>query len=162
MFWDTLSRNFARCACFVRDSGIEPTPIPRVLQFARKWNSGTAFRLRKETQLTSVCRPYASRAIEGIYPTRNGWIKIDASSFHPLRRILTLTRIIAASFSTLCVIRVDLSEATKDLVLKKRASGQVYYQLDYDVIVLFGLTELQAYLSWKSKVGHDAIPLAVF
>ena len=52
--------------------------------------------------------------------------------------------------------------AVKDLVLKRKASGQVYYLLDYDVIVLFGLTELQAHLAWKSKVSHDAIPLFVF
>jgi len=60
-----------------------------------------------------------------------------------------------SSFSTLCTIRANLSVATKDLVLKKKASGQVYYQLDYDVIVLFGLTELQAYLAWTPKVGPE-------
>jgi len=43
----------------------------------------------------------------------------------------------------------------------KDASGQVYYQLDYDVIVLFGLAELQAYLGWRSKVSQGATFLAV-
>ena len=136
--------------------------IARVLEFARRWNFGIRFRLRKEIQQTLACRPYASSATEAVYPTRNGWIKIDASSFYSLSHILALIWIIAASFSTLCTIRANLSEATKDLILKKRASGQVYYQLDYDVIVLFGLTELQAYLAWKSKESHDAIPLAIF
>jgi hypothetical protein len=65
-----------------------------------------------------------------------------------------------SSFSTLCTIRADLSEAVEDLV-KKKASGQVYYQLDYDVIVLFGLTELKAYLSWKSQDGERRITATV-
>lgn len=58
---------------------------------------------------------------------------------------------IVASFSTFCTIRVDLSVATKDLVSKK-AGDKIYYQLDYDVIVYLGLTELQAQLCWKAKV----------
>ncbi|KAI9572586.1 hypothetical protein HD554DRAFT_2202484 [Boletus coccyginus] len=61
---------------------------------------------------------------------------------------------ISASFSTLCIICVDLSGAVKDLH-KKNAFGQVYYQLDYDVIVFFGLTEIQAYLSWKTRVSAN-------
>ncbi|KAG6375698.1 hypothetical protein JVT61DRAFT_3273 [Boletus reticuloceps] len=59
-----------------------------------------------------------------------------------------------SSFSTYCTIRVDLSVAVKDTVLRKNASGKVCYQLDYDVIVLFGLTEIQAYLCWKARDGE--------
>ena len=114
-----------------------------MLEFARKCNFAIRFRLQKEIQQTSACRQYASRAIEAVYPTRNGWIKINASSFHFLPRALALTWIVSASFSTFCNIHVDLSKAAEDLV-EKEASGQVYYQLDYEVIGLFGLTELQA------------------
>ena len=146
----------------MHDINIESTPVARELKFARKWNFGIRFRSRKDIQQTLAYRPYASCAIEAVYLTRNGLIKINASSFHTLCRILVLTWIVAASFSTLCTIHVDLSEAVGDLVKKKTGSGQVYYQLDYDVIVMFGLTELQAYLSWNSKVSRDTIPLAVF
>ena len=148
----------------LRDANIASTPIAlqRVLKFAKKWNFGIRFRLRKEIQQISACRPYASCAIEAVYRTRDGWIKIDASSFHSLPRIFALTWVIAASFFPLCIIHADLSEAAKDLVLRKAKSGQVYNQLDYDVILLFGLTELKAYLGWKSKVSNDAIPFAVF
>ena len=148
-----------RVAC---DILTESTPIARVLQSAREWNSGIHFRSRKEVQQTLACRPYASCAIEVVYPTRNGWIRIDASSFHFLPRVLALTWIIVASFSTLCTIRADLSVAVKDLVLKEKASGQVYYQLDYAVIILFGLTELQAFLAWNSRVSRDAIQPPAF
>ncbi|KAF8545913.1 hypothetical protein OG21DRAFT_1502123 [Imleria badia] len=57
------------------------------------------------------------------------------------------------SFSALCTVRADLNEAVKDAAMKK-AAGQVYYQLDYNVVVLFGLTELQAFLGWMSKDGE--------
>ena len=59
---------------------------------------------------------------------------------------------ISASFSTICIICVDLSDAVKDLH-KRDALDQVYYQLDYDVIALFGFMEIQAYLSWKTEVS---------
>ena len=52
---------------------------------------------------------------------------------------------------------MDLSKPAKDLV-SKNASGQVYYPLDYDVIVFFGLTELRAQLSWKTKVNCELTP----
>ncbi|KAN0094963.1 hypothetical protein V8E55_003250 [Tylopilus felleus] len=71
------------------------------------------------------------------------WTDQDPSSFYPF-----------------CSIRKDLSKPAKDLV-SKNASGQVYYQLDYDVIVFFGLTELRAQLSWKTKDGECRIPAMV-
>ncbi|KAI9569153.1 hypothetical protein HD554DRAFT_2204656 [Boletus coccyginus] len=59
-----------------------------------------------------------------------------------------------SSFSTLCTIRVNLSEAAKDLAPKREPSGQLYYRLDYDVIVFFGPTELRAELGWKTRDGE--------
>ena len=47
---------------------------------------------------------------------------------------------------------MDLSVAVKDVVLRMHR-GQFYYELDYDVIVFFELTRLQAYLEWKTRVG---------
>ena len=58
----------------------------------------------------------------------------------------------AASFSTIFEIHADLSTATKDLVRKKSASGEIYYKLRFDAIVYFGLTEIKAELAWQTKV----------
>ena len=58
----------------------------------------------------------------------------------------------AASFSTIFVICADLSMATEELVRKKNPSGKIYYELVYDVIVYFGLTEIKAELAWQTKV----------
>jgi hypothetical protein len=72
------------------------------------------------------------------------WTDQDPSSFYPF-----------------CSIYVDLGQPAKDLVQKRSSSGQVYYQLDYDVIVFFGLTELQAQLGWMTKDGERRIPARI-
>ena len=81
------------------------------------------------------------------------WVDQDPCelfSFYSLHLVLMWS--ISAAFSTFCIIRADLSKATKDLITKN-AGGRVYYQLDYDVIILLGLTEPQAYLGWKTRVS---------
>ena len=43
----------------------------------------------------------------------------------------------------------------KDLVMKKDDSGQVYYQLDYDVVVSFGRKDqVYAELCWITGVSY--------
>ena len=74
--------------------------------------------------------------------------------FIPFTHARVLTQSILASFTPFCTIHVDLSNATKDLV-RKQTSGRVYYQLDYDVVVFFGLTSLEAYLAKKTEVNSD-------
>lgn len=44
----------------------------------------------------------------------------------------------------------------KDLVMKMDDSGQVYYQLDYDVIVSLGRRDLQAELCWITRVSYSS------
>ena len=40
------------------------------------------------------------------------------------------------------------------LSLRSNFSGEgTYYRLDYDIILLFGLTELKAMVAWKEDVG---------
>ena len=79
-------------------------------------------------------------------------MKINASFLHLSLTFLALTSSYLGSFSAHCSIRVDLSVAMKDVVLRK-SRGQFYYELDYDVIIFFGLAELQAYLGWKTRVS---------
>lgn len=35
----------------------------------------------------------------------------------------------------------------------KGSNGRVYYKADFDIILLFGLTELKAQLCWRERVG---------
>ena len=49
----------------------------------------------------------------------------------------------------------DTSGATKSLEPRWRADGVQYYQLEFSVVLLLGLTELKAQICWKENVsGH--------
>ena len=52
----------------------------------------------------------------------------------------------------LCTIEADLSRVR--LFPRPKASGQGnFYRVDYDIILLFGLTELNAQIAWKEDVS---------
>ena len=55
---------------------------------------------------------------------------------------------------------MDLSAAIKDVVLRK-PFGLFIYELEYDVIVFFGLTELRACLEWTTRVSNAPAFLAL-
>ena len=54
-------------------------------------------------------------------------------------------------FSTLCTISANTSAACKNLVVKHN-QGKPYYELSYDVIIMFGCTEMRAQIEWTEKV----------
>lgn len=57
-------------------------------------------------------------------------------------------------YSTLCHIEADMSALTRSLSARKKLNTlQLYYQMDYDVVLSFGLTELKAHISWKENVS---------
>ncbi|KAG1792838.1 uncharacterized protein HD556DRAFT_1378586 [Suillus plorans] len=57
-----------------------------------------------------------------------------------------------SSFATLCTIHADLRELSRTLRPKMSALDQSkYYAFEFDVIILFGCTELKAQISWKEK-----------
>jgi hypothetical protein len=56
------------------------------------------------------------------------------------------------NYTKLCTIEVDLSQLP--LSPRLRSSGQgIFYHVDYDIVLLFGLTELKAMVAWKENVG---------
>lgn len=57
------------------------------------------------------------------------------------------------NYSTLCTISVDLSKMGKALGPFKGSDGRLYYKANFDIILLFGLTELKAQVCWKEKVS---------
>ncbi|KAG2043940.1 hypothetical protein BDR03DRAFT_940307 [Suillus americanus] len=67
-----------------------------------------------------------------------------------------------SSFSTLCTIHADLSELSRTLRPKKSAIDQSnYYQIEFDVIILFGHTELKAQISWQEKGVEMRSPASI-
>jgi hypothetical protein len=53
----------------------------------------------------------------------------------------------------LCTIEADLSRVP--LIPRPKASGQGnFYRVDYDIVLLFGMTELNAQIAWKENVSY--------
>jgi len=52
------------------------------------------------------------------------------------------------AFSHLCTVRADTSAVSPAM---HRERGRRYYTIEYDVVLLFGLTELQAHIRWVEK-----------
>lgn len=49
----------------------------------------------------------------------------------------------------------NLRQAAKDSVAKIGVSGEVYYKVNFDVVMFFGSTELTAQMVWKHNVSHQ-------
>lgn len=63
-------------------------------------------------------------------------------------------------FSTLCSVEADTSQISKALqpirsaiVLEGRRRLQVYYKIQFDIVLSFGLTELKAQIAWMEDVS---------
>jgi hypothetical protein len=55
------------------------------------------------------------------------------------------------NYTKLCTLEADLLQA---MVTQPKANGKgSFYKADYDIILLFGLTELKAQVAWKVNVS---------
>jgi len=59
--------------------------------------------------------------------------------------------ILLDNYITLCRIKADVTPLIPT-ARRTRSNGQVYYQLDYSIILSFGLTELKAQYAWAENV----------
>lgn len=57
-------------------------------------------------------------------------------------------------FTDVCTVQADTSKATESLRPKLGPDG-FYYSLSFDIILLFGLTELKAQISWMENVSNS-------
>lgn len=57
-----------------------------------------------------------------------------------------------ARFTTMCEVIADTSKLVHSLRGREAPGGMYYYRLEFDVILLFGLTELKAQISWMHEV----------
>ena len=48
---------------------------------------------------------------------------------------------------------VDLSQVLQLLPQRKATGNGSFYRFDYDIILLFGMTELKAQIAWKENVS---------
>lgn len=54
------------------------------------------------------------------------------------------------NYTQLCNIVTDLSNVP--LTPMTNPDGETYYRIYYDIVLLFGLTEMKALVAWKDKV----------
>ena len=58
----------------------------------------------------------------------------------------------ADNYTKLCTIEADLSRVP--MVPRPKATGKgSFYRVDYEIVLLFGMTELKAQIAWKEKVS---------
>ena len=101
-----------------------------------------------------VLRCCPSCAIEALCQIRTGLTVTKASPSPSLQPRSKL--IIIESFSTLCYVRFDLSEAAETLTPRRKLFGPMglYYSLSFEVIISFGSTEFTAQVAWKVNVSR--------
>ncbi|PBK90614.1 hypothetical protein ARMGADRAFT_1166925 [Armillaria gallica] len=66
-----------------------------------------------------------------------------------------------AKYKVLCRVTADAREAAKSLELQRRPDGKSFFKFDYELVLVFGLTELQAYVSWKHKGKEKRGPASI-
>jgi hypothetical protein len=54
-------------------------------------------------------------------------------------------------YSTLCVVKGDTTELCKSL--RPRVEAATYYEINFQVVLALGLTELKAHICWEENVS---------
>lgn len=52
----------------------------------------------------------------------------------------------------LCVLKADMSGLEDSLIRRRSWDGHTYWQLNYDVVMSFNRSELQAKITWEQNV----------
>lgn len=73
-----------------------------------------------------------------VFPDRNSWRSPGLTSF-------------IDKYPIVCSVEADTSGIQAKRLTDP--SGGVYYQIEYEVVLLFGLTELKAQLAWQEDVS---------
>ena len=137
--------------------------ICRVPKFRRQKNSGKLSALLQILQLFSEFLISLFGVTVVISRLQSGKILIPVRSCSSLQFVKASLDVqliyIADNYYKLCTIEADLSRAPRLLIPKAKKRGGLYYRVDYDIVVLFGATELKAHLAWKEFVSNVIIYL---
>ena len=60
----------------------------------------------------------------------------------------------AEDYSTLCIVRADLSPLASSATPKHGPSGKTYWKIVFSVEIHFGLTEFKARIKWTGSDGQ--------
>ncbi|TEB20801.1 hypothetical protein FA13DRAFT_1672147 [Coprinellus micaceus] len=67
----------------------------------------------------------------------------------------------ADNYATLCRVSADLSKMGKSLGPFEGPDGRLFYKANFDIILLFGLTELKAQVCWKENGVEERSPARI-
>ncbi|KAF8840352.1 hypothetical protein BDN67DRAFT_1011541, partial [Paxillus ammoniavirescens] len=67
----------------------------------------------------------------------------------------------AAYFTNMCTVVADTSKLIHSMSPLRSLNGGIYYRLEFDVILLFGLTELKAQISWNDMGVEMRSPASI-
>jgi hypothetical protein len=59
-------------------------------------------------------------------------------------------------FSTLCNVHADTSKVASTISPRRGYAGLQFYRQQFSIVLMFGLTELQAQLCWKEDVSASS------
>jgi len=100
--------------------------------------------------------------------TRSAWnisalenIKIDIRCYRGISQNPQWLDTEPNMFPTLCTVTADTRQMAKLLKLRYGVGGVPYYRIDYKVVLLFGLTELKAQISWMENGIEKRCPAKV-
>ncbi|TFK64298.1 hypothetical protein BDN72DRAFT_901682, partial [Pluteus cervinus] len=65
------------------------------------------------------------------------------------------------NLEVMCTIEADTSLAGQALMPQKGSDGQMFYALNFDIVLLFGLTEFKAQICWKENGEEKRGPARV-
>lgn len=106
---------------------------------------------RRRAQLRSTRYRRRSCATGVASRTRVGWTPSPVSTLTNLSRHRVPTTSTTEQFSTLCTVFADTTNVKKEK--KTRANGSAYFRLDFQIVLLCGLTEFKAQISWVENVS---------
>ena len=90
------------------------------------------------------------------------WIERQAGGFLASFRLPPLSDgslLEIDDFSTLCVVRADLSLLSGSAEPKRGRGGKTYWTIVFSVEIHFGLTEFKARIKWMDNVRFFFLPL---
>lgn len=130
----------------------------RTLKLQRQWNSEDNLTKSWQERPISAHSPRQSGPTADQLPNPSGRTSILVGfAFSSIVLCQPYEHTHQASYAKLCNIEADLSHLP--LTPLRGSQGGTYYRVDYDVVLLFGLTELKAMIAWKEEVCHSLLNL---
>jgi len=122
------------------------TKVSETQEFRKAYSMAAS----QKISLTTVNVPIVSYRGDSIYSQK--WMDEEKCEIFYYIPIIKQTQFVAALYSTLCRVKADTTEICKSL--KPQVGAATYYEIDFEVVLALGLTELKAYMSWVENVSN--------